>query len=411
MSSPSLPSVRLPLRPSPSPPPTTTPLSRRGPVLRSLTPSSPALALLKPLVSAAPASSSYRSALLLHRRRRHALPEAAEAATATPALIPKVVTKEYQEWDSATAKLAGGANVPFLLLQLPQIILNSRNLLAGNKSALFAVPWLGMLTGLLGNMSLMSYFANKRETEAVIVQTLGTISTHVVIVQLAMAEAMPLPQFVATSVVVAAGLLLNLLNYLGWLPATLWQLWDDFMTIGGLAVLPQVMWSTFVPFVPNSILPGIICGSLAVASVVMARLGKLSEGGTKFVGSLSGWTATLLFMWMPIAQMWTNYLNPSNIEGLSAFSMLLGMIGNGLMIPRAVFIRDLMWFTGSIWASVLQGWGNLACMYCCNIISRELFFATTFGLFIWLGFTFGKDTGAYGNSSPMTSLKELVFGK
>jgi hypothetical protein len=52
------------------------------------------------------------------------------------------VTKQYQEWDSLTAKFAGGANLPFLLLQLPQIILNSRNLLAGNKAALFAVPWL-----------------------------------------------------------------------------------------------------------------------------------------------------------------------------------------------------------------------------------------------------------------------------
>jgi hypothetical protein len=32
-------------------------------------------------------------------------------------------------------------------------------------------------------------------------------------------------------------------------------------------------------------------------------MGKLSAAGTKFVGSLSGWTATLLFMWMPVAQM------------------------------------------------------------------------------------------------------------
>jgi hypothetical protein len=36
---------------------------------------------------------------------------------------------------------------------------------------------------------------------------------------------------------------------------------------------------------------------------IQARIGKLSEGGTKLVGSLSGWTATLLFMWMPVAQM------------------------------------------------------------------------------------------------------------
>jgi hypothetical protein len=97
-----------------------------------------------------------------------------------------------------------------------------------------------MLTGLLGNLSLLSYFAKKKETEAAIVQTLGVISTYAVLVQLAMAESMPVPQFVATSVVVAAGLILNFLNYLGWLPGTLWLLWEDFITVGGLAVLPQV---------------------------------------------------------------------------------------------------------------------------------------------------------------------------
>ncbi|KAK3020331.1 hypothetical protein RJ639_046543 [Escallonia herrerae] len=106
----------------------------------------------------------------------------------------------------------------------------------------------------------------------------------------------------------------------------------------------QVMWSTFVPYIPNSILPGSIAFVLAVLAVVMARLGKLPEKGVKFIGSISGWTATLLFMWMPIAQMWTNFLNPDNIKGLSAVSMLLAMVGNGLMIPRALFIRDLMWY-------------------------------------------------------------------
>lgn len=97
-----------------------------------------------------------------------------------------------------------------------------------------------MLTGLLGNLSLMSYFARKRETEAVVVQSLGCISTYVVIAQLAIAEAMPLPQFIATTAVVATGLTLNFLNYIRWLPEGAWLLWEDFMTIGGLAVLPQV---------------------------------------------------------------------------------------------------------------------------------------------------------------------------
>lgn len=44
---------------------------------------------------------------------------------------------------------------------------------------------------------------------------------------------------------------------------------------------------------------------------------------------------------------WTNLLNPDNIKGLSAVSMLLAMIGNGLMIPRSLFIRDFMWYVCS----------------------------------------------------------------
>ncbi|RZC73911.1 hypothetical protein C5167_049391 [Papaver somniferum] len=319
-------------------------------------------------------------------------------------------SQEFEEWDSLTAKFAGASNLPFLLLQLPQIILNSQNLIAGNYSALSAVPWLGMLTGLLGNVSLLSYFAKKKETEAIVVQTLGVISTYVVIVQLAMAGSMPLPFFIVTSAVVAAGLSLNFMNYFNWLHPGIWRFWEDLTTVGGLSVLPQVMWSTFVPYIPNSILPGSIAFVMAITAVIMAQTGRLSEKNIKIIGSLSGWTATLLFMWMPIAQMWTSYLNPENIKGLSAISMLLPMIGNGLMIPRALFIRDLMWFTGSSWASVLHGWGNLVCMYCFNSISKEFFLAATLGLYTWIGIGLWKDTKVFGFNSPLRSLKELLFG-
>ncbi|KAM7273165.1 hypothetical protein ACFE04_027829 [Oxalis oulophora] len=292
--------------------------------------------------------------------------------------------KEFEQWDWLSAKFSGAANIPFLLLQLPQIILNARNLMAGNKAALFAVPWLGMLTGLLGNLSLLSYFAKKRETEAIIVQTLGVISNYVVVAQLTMAEAMPLPFFIVTSVAVAAGLVLNFLNYFNILNSTIWTIWEDFITLGGLSILPQCMWATFIPYVPNTILPGAISFVIAVAAVFMARTGKLSEKGTKFVGALSGWTATLLFMWMPVTQMWTNFLNPDNIKGLSAISMLLAMMGNGLMIPRALFIRDFMWFTGSTWASLFYGYGNLVWLYWFKSISQEFFLAATAGLVLWI---------------------------
>ncbi|KAF7831538.1 maltose excess protein 1-like, chloroplastic isoform X1 [Senna tora] len=337
--------------------------------------------------------------------------------------------KKYEQWNSLTSKFSGAANIPFLLLQLPQIILNAQNLLAGNKAALFAVPWLGMLTSLLGNLSLLSYFAKKREKEAMVVQTLGVVSTFVVLVQLALAEAMPLPHFLATSVVVASGLILNFTNYFGLLNAGIWGFWEDFITVGGLSVLPQIMWSTFVPYVPNSIIPGTTAFVIAVLAVIMviflfplfifqtirryytgkARTGKLSEEGVRFVGLISGWTATFLFMWMPVSQMWTNFLNPENIRGLSALSILLAMIGNGLMIPRALFIRDFMWFLGSAWATLLYGYGNIACLYFFKIIRMEFFVAATVGLVSWIGTAFWRDAVVHGHGSPLASVQDLVF--
>ncbi|KAK3005909.1 hypothetical protein RJ639_016007 [Escallonia herrerae] len=149
--------------------------------------------------------------------------------------------QSLEQWDSLTAKFAGAANVPFLLLQLPQIILNARNLMAGNPSALHAVPWLGMFTGLLGNLSLLSYFVKKRETEVVVVQTLGVVSIYAVISQLAMAEAMPLPHFLVTSVVIASGLVINFMNYFYLLNPKVWRFWEDFITVAGLSALPQAI--------------------------------------------------------------------------------------------------------------------------------------------------------------------------
>ncbi|XP_042067449.1 maltose excess protein 1-like, chloroplastic isoform X3 [Salvia splendens] len=220
-------------------------------------------------------------------------------------------------------------NLPFLLLQLPQIILNYRNLMAGNNSAFLAVPWLGMLTGLLGNLSLLSYFIKKKESEAVAIQLLGVVSIYVAILQLAMAEAMTLPHFVATSIVTASGVIINSLKHFDLLNNGIWKSWEEFITIAGLSALPQVIWSTFVPIVPNTVFPG--CIALFTAVLVVSK--------------------------------WTNLLNPKNMKGLSAVTMLLAMIGNGLLIPRALVTRDLMWFTGSTWACVFYGWGNLVCLY------------------------------------------------
>ncbi|KAL3683188.1 hypothetical protein R1sor_001210 [Riccia sorocarpa] len=316
----------------------------------------------------------------------------------------------YMKWDLTTARLADSATAAFLLLQLPQIILNTQNLIAGNYAALSAVPWMGQLTGLLGNLSLLSYFASKRERGAMVVQAVGVVSTLAVLMQLAIAGAMPLPAFAVTASAVVIGLVVNFFNYINKLSPAVWRVWGEVVSIGGVTVLPQVMWSTFEPYIPHSVVPGIFFGVLAVTMIALARLEKLPPKILTIMGGVSAWTATLLFMWAPVAQWWTNYINPANIRGLSVFTILLAMIGNSLLLPRALFTRDLMWFTGSSWGTMLQGWGILLSMYLCQVISDTVFWGVSSVLALWLGSMLWNDSKAYQLNSPLKPLVELISG-
>ncbi|KAG0593866.1 hypothetical protein M758_UG026500 [Ceratodon purpureus] len=353
--------------------------------------------------------------LVERKRARVAVPRAlTEDASSEFSKVSDEVAEspsaEYKRWDGMTARLAESATVAFLLLQLPQISLNTQNLMAGNNVALTAIPWMGQLTGLLGNLSLLSYFAGKRERGATVVQALGVLSTGVVITQLALGGAMPCPIYLGTAAVVVVGLLFNWLSYFQKLSPTLWQLWLDSVTVGGLTVLPQVMWSTFVPYIPPSILPGTILGTIALLLVILNRLNKLPPAALNFYTGLSAWTATLLFMWGPVAQAWSNYLNPSNIKGLSILTILLAMTGNGLLLPRALFTRDLMWFTGSSWGTLLQGWGILLTMFTFQVINEVSFYGVSVVLALYLGFMFVNDAKAYSLKNPIGPVIELVTG-
>ena len=58
----------------------------------------------------------------------------------------------------------------------------------------------------------------------------------------------------------------------------------------------------------------------------------------------------------------SNFSNPSTLQGVSLASLLLGMLGNGLMVPRALFTGDKIWFIGVGWGP-LTGWVQLLSLY------------------------------------------------
>ena len=47
---------------------------------------------------------------------------------------------------------------------------------------------------------------------------------------------------------------------------------------------------------------------------------------------------------------------------LQVGTMLLALAGNALMVPRALFTRDVVWMAGTTWACI-AGWGQLLSMF------------------------------------------------
>ena len=158
----------------------------------------------------------------------------------------------------------------------------------------------------------------------------------------------------------------NLKRLFGDFGNTIWSVYQGVLGVVGLAALPQVGLQSLLPTemaVRLGFYPGLIGGSLGVVLVVLGRLQLLPPALATAWGRLSGWTATLLFMTMPVAQLASNFARPATLEGLSVWSSLLAMLGNALMVPRALYTRDVIWLTGSTWGCTLMGWGVMLSLF------------------------------------------------
>jgi len=51
------------------------------------------------------------------------------------------VTSAAREWDSWTSRLVSGATAVFLVLLVPQIVMNAKNMMHGDYAALTAIAW------------------------------------------------------------------------------------------------------------------------------------------------------------------------------------------------------------------------------------------------------------------------------
>jgi hypothetical protein len=92
------------------------------------------------------------------------------------------------------------------------------------------------------------------------------------------------------------------------------------------------------------------------------RRHSLPDSLAHFWAAIPGWAATMLFAFQPLAQLANNVADPGSLAGLSAGSLLLGLIGNGLMVPRGLLTGDGIWAVGSAWAC-FTSWAQLLTLY------------------------------------------------
>ena len=342
-----------------------------------------------------------------------------DVAEFTDARIPTWVTLTRRRWSQVTMSAASAATVPFLFLTMPQIAKNASLIAAGRPEALAAIAWQGQVAGLLGNLLLLSYFTDKGELSASVVQGVGVCATASLLTQICAAGHIPVPPFLAAAAAVVAGVAVSLARLLGkcgpvdenGVPCvgnvqcdisrsgsfdsfdeslddgdafygdaffakarvffgdfgnTLWSFYQGALGVVGLAALPQVALQSLLPAEVAAKLgfaPGLIGGCAGLGLVVLGRLNLLPSALATAWGRLSGWTATLLFMTMPVAQLAANFSRPATLAGLSVWSPLLAMLGNALMVPRALYTRDVIWITGSTWGCALAGWGVMLSLF------------------------------------------------
>ena len=274
-----------------------------------------------------------------------------EATTTAP------TTVETRRLGVVTEALSLVAMVPLTLLTAPQIVKNYAFAQSGDVTAIGALSWQGYAAGLLANMLLLSYFADRRETTATTAQAIGVVTTFVLLAQIAMSGHMstvPPVAIGAACVAILGGLGLSAARFLGVANLGGWRAYQNALGVFGLLAAPQIISNALTPFM------GWIPTVLAATAVAY---GSRSQAFAKVWGVVGGWTATALFMAMPVAQIAMNVRHPELLKGLSITTSILVMSGNALMLSRAMYVKDAVWITGSAWGAFVGGWGVLATLF------------------------------------------------
>ncbi len=222
------------------------------------------------------------------------------AAVPQPSTVGRLraAVKALWQKEGWAGKMALAANVPFLLLGVPQIVKSWGDIASGHGALLqgLSVPATAMIT--VGSLFMLMLAAKLRDPSLAAIQIAGLTMN-----------------FATLGLVVAAGFMSPL----------------SFTALGAAAI--------------------------ASAGVAVASWRRPFPGWWNTLVGWLGWAAIALFMWFPIAQLSNDSQHPQAVAGLSVLSFALGGIGNLMTVPHALKSGNRMWFVGALWGAAL---GSLA---------------------------------------------------
>ncbi len=355
---------------------------------------------------------------------------------------------QLNNWNRWNQVLVGASILIFLPLQLPQILRNADLIGSSDPeaaAALVVIPALGFASGMLGNLLLMSFLAGEKETWGATIQGVGMATSGVVLAQLHAAGLVRDVFFFPFVTALAVGLVVNALNFFlserkAW-SERIWPVWQNCLRVTGVIALPAFivlqLHDAFFPGLPRW--PGATGLGLLASFAMLGFIRQQAESFPEFFAErnrwrrrvlnrseyldawlrrgwrgLAGWTANLLFMFGPLAQLINGLAHPESLGALALSTQFLCVVGHLLTFSRSGTLlvqgKDRIWCFSSIWEIVMRS-GIFLCVTAAGLISPLTFYvylALTVG---YMAFVFVMAKRDDEGASLLRTVEFLVLGK
>lgn len=355
---------------------------------------------------------------------------------------------QLNSWNRWNQFLVSLSILVFLPLQFPQVLHNQELIASGDPNAiatLTVISAMGYAAGMLGNLLLMNFLAERLEFWGTTVQAVGMITSGIVLTQLFSVGLVPLFFFIPFVALLILGLIFNYSNFF-FNQHSLWsqRIWSTGrlgLRIVGIALLPVFavlqLHDALFPKLPQW--PGGLGIALLASFWVLTFIRQHAETFPEFFAEknrwrrqvldssewldawlrrgwqgLAGWTANLLFMFGPLAQLINSIIHPDSLGALSLTTQFLCIGGNLLMLSRSGTLlvqgKDRIWCFSSLWDIAMRT-GIFFCIMYYHLLTPAAFFVCLASILGYLGFIYIMAKRECEEASVSRTLEFLLFGR